>query len=89
MKSDLFPTIFHDFLRNKPIPIIPRASTGSENRWNGPNRGFFRGTDDEKTFVSGRIKENCRKLGYMLKPEGVKENLKKITRKFNTTLFEI
>ena len=39
----------------KPIPIIPRASTGSENRWNGPNRGFFRGTDDEKTFVSGRI----------------------------------
>ena len=52
-------------------------------------RGFFRGTDDEKTFVSGRIKENCRKLGYMLKPEGVKENLKKITRKFNTTLFEI
>ena len=52
---------FRDFLWNKPIPIIPQTGTCSENRWNGPYWGFSCGTDEEKTFVSGRKLRKLRK----------------------------
>ena len=72
VKPDLFPTIFHDFLRNKPIPIIPRASTGSENRWNGPKKGVFPWDWWWKNLCFRKnMRENCRKLRYMLKPKGM------------------
>ena len=45
-----FPVIF---LWCKPIPIIPRTGTGSENRVMAFLE-FFRGTEDEKTFACTR-----------------------------------
>ena len=52
---------FSWLLWNKPIPIIPQTGTCSENRWNGPYGGFFCGTEEEKTFVSGRKLRKLRK----------------------------
>ena len=35
-------------------------------------RRFFRGTDDEKNLCFRKnMRENCRKLRYMLKPKGM------------------
>ena len=51
--SDLFFRFPVIFLWCKPIPIIPRTGTGSENRVMAVLE-FFRGTEDEKTFACTR-----------------------------------